>query len=154
MLQLDLPSVGALSHLVLDFNGTMARDGELLIGVPDRIRALACKLQIHVVTGDTFGGSRQALSGLPCRVHLLAPEQQAEAKLAYVQALPASAVVCIGNGFNDHLMMEAAALGIAVVQAEGAAPQTLMAADVVAPTICDALDLLLHPLRLKATLRR
>ena len=50
-------------------------------------------------------------------------------------------------------MMKAVALGIAVVQAEGAAAATLMAADVIAPTVCDALDLLLHPLRLKATLR-
>lgn len=46
-------------------------------------------------------------------------------------------------------------LGIATLRhcraaKRGVAPQTLMAADVVAPTICDALDLL----RLKATLRR
>jgi soluble P-type ATPase len=51
-------------------------------------------------------------------------------------------------------MMDAAELGIAVAQAEGAAAQTLQAADLVVRDIADALDLLLHPQRLVATLRR
>ncbi len=154
MLEVNLPEARAIAHLVLDFNGTMACDGELLAGVAPRIGELANRLAIHVVTGDTFGRAREALAALQCRVHVLAPEHQAQAKLAYVQQLGSAQVACIGNGFNDRLMMmAAAALGIAVVQSEGAAPATLMAADVVAPTVCDALDLLLHPLRLKATLR-
>jgi len=41
-----------------------------------------------------------------------------------------------------------------VCQAEGAAMATLLAADVVVTNICDALDLLLNPPRLIATLRR
>ena len=152
MLKLDFPDL-AIAHLVLDFNGTLARDGELLAGVGPRLEELANELQIHVVTGDTFGRAQEVLHGLPCHVHVLAPAQQAQAKLEYVRQLGPSAVACVGNGFNDRLMMEAVAIGIAVVQAEGASPQTLMAADVVIPTICDALDLLLHPLRLKATVR-
>jgi soluble P-type ATPase len=51
-------------------------------------------------------------------------------------------------------MIEAAALGIAVVQAEGAAVETLLAADVAVASVLDALDLLAAPLRLAATLRR
>ena len=147
------PDVRVLSDLVLDFNGTMARDGELLVGVAPRIRELAAHLRIHVVTGDTFGHARAALHGLPCQIEVLGPHDQAQAKLAYVKALGCERVACIGNGLNDRLMMQEVALGIAVIQAEGASPQTLMASDVVAPTICDALDLLLHPLRLVATLR-
>jgi soluble P-type ATPase len=50
-------------------------------------------------------------------------------------------------------MMEEAALAIAVLQSEGAFSATLAAADVVAPHIRDALDLLLRPQRLTATLR-
>jgi soluble P-type ATPase len=61
--------------------------------------------------------------------------------------------VCIGNGHNDRLMLQAAALGIAVLQTEGAAMAAVIAADILAPGIADALDLLLHPLRLAATLR-
>jgi soluble P-type ATPase len=50
-------------------------------------------------------------------------------------------------------MLRAARLGLVVVESEGAAGEAVMAADVVLPSIVDALDLLLHPLRLTATLR-
>jgi soluble P-type ATPase len=50
-------------------------------------------------------------------------------------------------------MLRAAALGIAVMQGEGAAVETLLAADVAAPDIQSALGLLLNPARLVATLR-
>jgi soluble P-type ATPase len=51
-------------------------------------------------------------------------------------------------------MLTAAALGIAVLGPEGAAAATLAAAHVIAPDILAALDLLAHPQRLVATLRR
>jgi len=153
MLRLSVPGLAPIADLVLDFNGTMARDGELLAGVASRIRQLAQQVKVHVVTGDTFGRAREALADLPCTVHILDPDGQSQAKLDYVNGLGPQTVACIGNGFNDRLMMEAVALGIAVVQAEGASPRTLLAADVVAPTIGDALDLLLYPVRLTATLR-
>jgi soluble P-type ATPase len=50
-------------------------------------------------------------------------------------------------------MLKAADLGIAVMQGEGAAVETLLAAAVVAPDIRAALGLLLYPARLVATLR-
>jgi soluble P-type ATPase len=62
-------------------------------------------------------------------------------------------VVAIGNGRNDRKMLDVAALGIAVCGAEGAAAETLQAGDIVVGRIVDALDLLLHPKRLMATLR-
>jgi soluble P-type ATPase len=60
----------------------------------------------------------------------------------------------VGNGFDDHLMLHSAALGIAVILGEGAASKTLFEADVVCTSIASALDLLLFPQRLAATLRR
>lgn len=59
----------------------------------------------------------------------------------------------MGNGRNDHLALRTAALGVALVQAEGASPLALTAADVIVAHIHAALDLLLHPSRLVATLR-
>ena len=58
-----------------------------------------------------------------------------------------------GNGRNDRKMLKAAALGIAVIQREGAAAETVAAADVVSSSILDALELLQNPKRLLATLR-
>ena len=60
----------------------------------------------------------------------------------------------IGNGANDVLVLEGAALGIAVIGPEGASSAALRAADVVCASIVDALDLLLEPRALTATLRR
>jgi soluble P-type ATPase len=51
-------------------------------------------------------------------------------------------------------MLEEAALGIAVLGPEGLAVPALLAADVLVASIEDALDLLLNPRRLIATLRR
>lgn len=155
MLQIDIPDFAPLrlEHLVLDYNGTLALDGELLPGVKERLERLALQLAIHVVTGDTFGKARSGLAGVACEVSILPPHAQSEAKRAYVERLGTSACVSIGNGRNDRLMLEAAALAIAVAQREGAYAETLMAADVVTPSIHDALDLLIHPQRLVATLR-
>jgi soluble P-type ATPase len=142
-----------LAHLVLDYNGTIAFDGRVTEGVKARLNTLAASLTIHILTADTFGSVRQALAGLPCRLTVIPVDQQAEAKLAYVVELGPEACVCIGNGRNDRLMLKEAALGIALVQAEGAAVEALLAADVASCSILDALDLLCWPLRLTATLR-
>jgi soluble P-type ATPase len=144
----------ALQHLVLDFNGTLACDGGLLPGTKERLQVLVEKLQVHVVTADIFGKAREALRGISCDLSILSSsEQQAEAKLAYLWQLGADNAVCIGNGRNDRLMLKESALGIAVVQDEGAAVVSLLVADVVTTSILDALDLLINPLRLIATLR-
>lgn len=155
MLTIEIPGLQALhlEHLVLDLNGTLACDGMLLDGVSGLLQQLAQHLRIHVVTGDTFGRARAELDGLPCELVILDATDQAQAKRAYVQRLGPDAVACIGNGRNDRRMMDAAALSIAVIQGEGAAPQTVYLADVVMRDACEALQLLLNPLRLAATLR-
>ncbi len=156
MLNISIPGHQPLrlEHLVLDYNGTLAIDGQLIEGVLARLTALAGSLQIHVITADTFGSVQAALSGAPCEVVILpAGIAQDEAKRQYATQLGAATVAAIGNGRNDRLMLQAAALGIAVIQAEGAAVAALAAADIAAPDIVSALDLLTNPFRLAATLR-
>lgn len=155
VLHLDIPGFAALAleHLVLDFNGTLARDGRLLDGIVPRLEALAKDLTLHVVTGDTHGSARAQLQGLPLELTVLALEHQAEAKQVYVQGLGPDRTVSIGNGRNDRLLLAASALGIAVTGAEGTAVEALTAAHLFVPHIHDALDLLRTPQRLVATLR-
>ncbi len=155
MLTIDIPGykILKLKHLVTDYNGTIAVDGKLVPGVAPRLTALSRDLEIHAITADTFGLVQQEVAGLPCQVVIIGKEDQAGAKLRYIQGLGPEQTVCLGNGRNDHLMLKAAALGIAVFLAEGAAGVTIQAADVITSSILDALDLLLHPLRLTATLR-
>jgi soluble P-type ATPase len=142
-----------LEHLVLDFNGTLACDGRLLQGVRARLKDLADQIKIHVLTADTFGGVASELQGIHCEVSIIARENQEKRKLVYVEELGAGVSVSIGNGRNDRFMLKASALGIAVIQEEGAALETLLSADVVCTGILPALDLLTNPLRLAATLR-
>ncbi len=155
MIDVTIPGYGSLrlEYLVLDHNGTLAVDGLLVPGVRESLEKLAEKLEIFVVTADTFGRAHAQLEGVPCQLTILPPGDQDRAKLAFVDQLGRERTVCIGNGRNDALMLEAAALGIAVVLAEGAAAATLNAADVVCVGIVPALELLLNPLRLTATLR-
>ena len=143
-----------LEHIVFDFNGTLACDGILDEGVAERLVALAAKLQLHVLTGDTFGMAAKQLAGLPCKLTVLPSSGQSEAKLAYLERLGAERTATIGNGFNDRLMLESACLSIAVLQDEGLASANLMAADIVVLRIVDAIELFLNPLRLVATLRQ
>ncbi len=142
-----------LAHLVLDFNGTLAIDGRLIPGVREALRDLADRVEIHVVTADTRGCAGSELSGLPVKMTIIPLESQAEAKLAYVQELGADRVCAIGNGRNDRKMLAAAAVGVALIQREGAAGEALACAAIVATDVLDALDLLRYPTRLIATLR-
>ena len=155
MLDLTIPGFGRLelTDAVCDYNGTLAADGLLLEGVHERIQHLSAQLRLHVVTADTFGSAAAQLHRLPCAVTILDAGNQAEAKRDLVQQLGAERVVAIGNGRNDRMMLDAAALGIAVCGAEGAAAETLRASDIVVHHVVDALDLLLKPKRLVAALR-
>jgi soluble P-type ATPase len=63
-------------------------------------------------------------------------------------------VAAVGNGTNDVPMLKVATLGIAVIGAEGTSGEAIRAATVVARDINVAIDMLLKPQRLIATLRR
>ena len=155
MITIEIPGFKTLllRHLVLDYNGTIATDGKLIKGVKESLVQLAQKLQIHIVTADTFGNVEKKTVGIPCTVSILPIHDQDRGKLEYIEKIGKENTVCIGNGRNDHLMLKDAALGIAVIQEEGSAAEAIMTADVVIPHILDALNLLTNPLRLIATLR-
>jgi soluble P-type ATPase len=155
VIEINIPGYRKLQveHLVLDYNGTIACDGDLIAGVKENLATLAGELQIHILTADTFGKARSGLKGIKCQISILAPETQDIGKLEYVKGLGSDNTVCMGNGRNDQLMLKEAALGIAVILDEGAAVETLRAADIVCTNIISALELLTNPLRLMATLR-
>ena len=155
MLELEIPGRGplALSRIVLDYNGTLALDGRLASGADKLLIRLSKILEIDVVTADTFGLAAAGLSGLPLRLSVLPPGRQAEAKLAFLRDLGPARCAAVGNGLNDSLMVKEAALGIAILGPEGAARETIEAADAICPSAEAALGLLLNPKRLMAPLR-
>jgi len=156
MWELDIPGLGnlVLEHLVLDLNGTLALDGRPAPGVAEALSELAARLELHLVTADTFGTARSLFAGVEPALFIISAGGEDHQKLELVQRLGPSQTCAMGNGANDALMLEAAAVGICVMGDEGAHPGALAAADVVVPSARAGLELLLRPGRLKATLRR
>lgn len=154
--RIELPGWDTLHicALVLDLNGTVATDGSLVPGVAERVRALLPHVDVFLLTADTLGTAGAVAQELGCELLVLETGREAEQKRDWVRQLGTDRVMAIGNGVNDALMLKEAVLGIAVIGQEGAAVPALLAADVVVPAITDALDLLLRPARLVATLRR
>ena len=156
MVEIEIPGFAKFhfAHLVLDVNGTIARDGLLLDGVTELLAQLQPKLTIHLITADTHGNQEIIDRTLSLKAVRIPAQDQAKAKLNYIEGLDADKVIAIGNGANDAAMLERAALGIFVVGPEGSAVEAMLRADVVVQNICAALELLIYNKRLIATLRR
>lgn len=152
-IKIELPGEPAivLTHLVLDFTGTLSFDGILLPGVGEALKELSKQLNITILTADTFGTAKKSLKNLPVEVRIV---KNGEEKAKYVNNIGTSKVIAIGNGRNDVKMMRLAALAICVLGPEGCASELISASDILVTDICCALDLLKHPLRIKATLRK
>ena len=156
MIELTIPGRGTLQleHLVCDVNGTLAVDGVLIDGVARALEGLRDRLQVHLLTADTHGRQERIDRQLGLQAVRIPPGDEAESKGAYVGSLGEDRVVAVGQGANDVAMLRRARLGIAVLSAEGVSAEALRAADLVLPDILSALDVLDHPLRIVASLRR
>ncbi len=156
MIKITIPGRGSYNfkHLVLDLNGTLALDGEIIEGVEDRLHQLSSLLSILIVTADTHGSARRLEESLGIKIRRIESGKEDAQKLTLVQQLGKVNTICIGNGSNDASMLRESALGICVVGQEGASVEAIMNSALIVSDINDALDLLLKPNRLIATLRR
>ncbi len=156
MIILNVPGRGdfQFEHLVSDVNGTLAVDGVLLPGVAERLKAVQTTLTLHLLTADTHGKQASIDQALGTQAVRVKGGGEAGQKAEFVRKLGAEKVIALGQGANDALMLREAALGICVLSSEGTAVEALLAADIVVPDVLTALDLLLHPTRLVASLRR
>jgi P-type E1-E2 ATPase len=156
MIELIVPGRGTLklNYLVCDVNGTLALDGKLLDGVARGFKILRDRLEIHLISADTFGTLAQITHQLEVRAHPISSGDEIHQKAEFVRQLGAEQVVAIGQGANDRDMLQIATVGICVLSREGVAFETFSTADIVVPDILAALELLEKPLRLIATLRK
>lgn len=154
MLTINIPGREAfpISHLVLDYNGTIALDGEIIPGIKEKLDKLCADLEICVITADTHGTAAKKCEGLPLQVLTFPTTEVGKIKAEEVRRRTGG-VACIGNGFNDILMSDAADLSICVMGTEGCCSALVSHTDITVTSILDALDLLLIPGRLRATLR-
>jgi P-type E1-E2 ATPase len=156
MIAFDIPGSGSyrLEHLVMDVNGTLAVDGQLIEGVAAKIESLRKQVTIHLLTADTHGKQSIIDQQLGLTAIRVMPGGESLQKADYVRRLGSESVAAIGQGANDAEMLAVARLGICVMSVEGVAAKSLLAADLIAPTILSALELLENPKRIVATLRR
>lgn len=154
MFELSVPGYKTLrlKNLVLDYNGTIAFNGDLIAGVKNQLSALSSMFSIFVITADTFGTVTKQVDSI-ARVKILTSGDHRAEKRQFIDQLGAESVVAMGNGRNDVAMIKGASLGIAVGQGEGVAVEAILAADILCNDIAVALDLFQFPDRLKATLR-
>lgn len=155
MIKVEIPGsdIFEFEHFVTDFSGTLSEDGGVLPGVIEKLNELSSKLKIHVLTSDTFGRAEKELDGVNCTLHVLKGTGHVFQKEKYILDLGANGVVALGNGNNDINMLRAAKLGICVSLKEGCSVGALTASKILVMSPNDAIDLLLYPKRLIATLR-
>lgn len=157
MLSLEIPGWGKLTleRVIVDVNGTIAEDGHLRPGVKERLNRLSRLMEIVMVTADSYGRQFAIDQEMDMEAIRLEPgKPEAPQKGDLVRRLGAASSVAIGNGANDVEMLKEAAIGIAVLESEGTSARAIDSADLVARSVTEALDVLLSPRRLVATLRR
>ena len=156
MIKFTIPGLGDyhLEHLVMDVNGTLAVDGQLIEGVAEKIASLRGELTIHLLTADTHGRQVVIDRQLELTAVRIKPGGEASQKAEYVRGLGSEKVAAIGQGANDAEMLAAAQLGICVMSMEGAAKEALLSADLIAQDILSALELFEKPKRIAASMRR
>jgi len=159
-IQVEIPGSGPLriEVVVTDYSGTLSCGGRLTPGVEERLTRLSQQVEIRVLTSDTFSTARTALEGLPVVLHILDGEHHHLQKRDYVTARSDPArVAALGNGANDRLMLravrDAGGLAVAVDNGEGCSMEAASGAHLLIHGATNALDLLLEPNRLKASLR-
>jgi P-type E1-E2 ATPase len=155
-LKLEIPGWGTLKakQALFDLNGTLATDGTLTEAVKEKLRLLQSLIAVYLVTADTHGTAAD-LAG-DCggiEIARIKAGDEAKQKDKILQKLGARQTIALGNGANDALMLRQACLGICVMHGEGTSLQALLASDVLVASAEEALDLLLKPARLVATLR-
>ncbi len=156
MQMISIPNYADLkiAHVVLDYNGTLAGNGIVSEETRVCLQQLTEMYRVYVITADTFGTVKQELEAFDLEVMILSSKDHTAEKAALIEKLGAGQTAAMGNGNNDRLMLESAALSIALMGSEGCSVETMQAADILCGSIVDAMELLIHPKRLVATLRR
>ena len=156
MVSIDIPGKGKMNieNLVLDFNGTIAYDGNIKNGIREKIqRVHEMGITVYILTADTYHQAAEQCKDMPITLEIFDVDNAALSKREIVNNIDSKLTMTIGNGNNDVEMFEESILSVAVIGDEGCAVKAIFAADIITNNIDDAIDLLLNPHRIKATLR-
>ncbi len=151
-MNIDIAGIGTINaqKIFIDYNGTIAENGDLLTGIKKNLRDLSEIYEIYVLTGDTFGTVKEAFKDSSIEVIVA---ETAIAKAAVIDRYNPDHCIAIGNGSIDQLMFKKAALSFCVIEREGASVKALLEADIVVHSIYHAFEMIESPKKIIATLK-
>lgn len=155
MISVSIPGWGDLDieYLVVDYNGTCAFDGKIKENAREIMERISRYIKVFIITSDTYGNIDNEVNTIGFSIIKVNKDGSGAEKARIIRELGPEKVAAIGNGANDAMMLKEAVLGIGVIGEEGCANATIKEADLLVKDINDALNILLHPERLVATLR-
>ncbi len=141
-----------LNTIILDLNGTLAVNGSIVEGAKERlIKLKELGYKIYLFTGDQRGNAAELTKEIDITI-LRATNTEEKERLTL--SLDFSKTVSIGNARIDIGTFKHTKLRIATIQAEGIHAEILKFVDIVVLSINDALDILINPDSLNATMRK
>ena len=118
MIKTQIPGWGelAIENLILDFNGTIAKDGRVMDGVKELLEKIHDQgVTIYIVTADTNGTVMEECAKLPVEVKIFDSDTVARDKRCLCQSLGCERTASIGNGKNDIQVFPVSVFSIAVI---------------------------------------
>lgn len=141
-----------IKTLVLDLNGTLTVHGEVPKGVYEQINTLKdFGFRIVLLSGDARGTAKNVAEEM--RIELVIAKNAQEKEAAILKLEPQTCA-SIGNARIDIGTFKHARVSILTLQAEGVHAETIQYADIIVPSIQDALSLFIDKKSFEATMRR
>ena len=78
-----------IEHIVLDYNGTIAKDGVLKKEIHSLLEELTKNYTLHVITADTFGSVKEQIKAYDIKLHILKSQDHTGEKKDYIDSLGA-----------------------------------------------------------------
>lgn len=141
-----------IKTIVLDLNGTLSVHGQVPVGVDQQLKQLqSLGFRVVLLSGDVRGTAKGIAEQLGIELMFA---KNAQEKETAILTLEPNTCASIGNARIDIGTFKHARLSILTLQAEGIHADTIHYADIIVPSIQDALGLFLDPSALIATLRQ
>lgn len=132
-----------INTIVFDLNGVLTIQGEIVPGVKERVEQLnQMGIKTVFITGNRRGTADDvsAALGMEFKVGKTAAEKE-QLFLEFDTATTAA----IGNTRIDIGMLKHAAISVATIQSEGIHTGLIAHADILVPSVLDAMDLFIDP---------
>lgn len=144
-----------IENVVFDLNGTLATNGKIAKSTEDLLKKLAKQAKIYIITADTHNTAKQLEKeiGEFAEIFVLKSDEHDLEKARFVHTLGFRETVTLGNGANDLKMVEEGILSFAVIAGEGAYAPLLGKVDMVVHNVDHAIEMLLNPMKIVATIR-